>query len=42
LLEQAVDQGRLAMIDMGDDGNVAEVHGSSECANAGQSGPRVL
>jgi hypothetical protein len=29
LLKQAVDQGRLAMIDMGDDGDVAEVHGSS-------------
>ena len=25
LLQEAVDQGRLAMVDMGDDGNVAEI-----------------
>jgi len=27
LLEQAVDQGGLAVVDVGDDGDVAEVHG---------------
>jgi hypothetical protein len=26
LLQQAVDQGRFAVVDVGDDGNVAKVH----------------
>ncbi len=27
LLQEPVDQGRLAMVDMGDDGDIAKVHG---------------
>jgi hypothetical protein len=26
LLEQTVDEGRLAMVDMGDDGDIAKLH----------------
>jgi hypothetical protein len=29
LLQQAIDQGGLAVVDVGDDGDVAKVHGSS-------------
>ena len=32
LAEQCVDQGRFAMVDVGDDRNIAEVHGGSDAA----------
>src|SRR5262249_21786211 len=35
LLQQAVDQGGLAMVDMGDDGDIAKMHGGL-MLNAGQ------
>ena len=42
LLEQPVDQGGLAMVDMGDDGDVAKLHGVLNVQNAGLKGPRFI
>ena len=42
LLEQPVDKGGLPMVDMGDDGDIAELHEGSECRNAGLKGPRFI
>jgi hypothetical protein len=42
LLQKPVDQGRLPMIDMGDDGDIAEVHLTQKAKNAGRCGPRLI
>ena len=39
LLQQPVDQGGLAMVDMGDDGDVAKVHAEIQKPSAGRKGP---
>ena len=39
LLQQTVDQGGLAVVDMGDDGDIAKVHGGLN-AERGPNGPR--
>jgi hypothetical protein len=41
LLEKPVDEGGLPRVDMGDDGDIAKLHGSGMC-NAGLKGPRFI
>ena len=41
LLEKPVDEGRLPMVDMGNDGDIAKIHGV-KITSAGQNGPRFL
>ena len=40
LLEQLVDEGRLAVVDVGDDGDVAELHGPSKGKSPERGGTR--
>ena len=42
LLEQPVDKGGLPMVDMGDDGDIAELHEGVRMSNAGLKGPRFI